>query len=114
MEVRDLFENMEYGPAPESPDEAKEWLAARDHRLDHFIGGEFTAPAGGEYFRTDNPATGDMLAMVADGDEEDVNRAVAAAADALERWVAMGGHGRARYLYALARKLQKNSRPLFH
>ena len=48
--------------------------------------------------------------MVADGNEADVNRAVAAAADALEGWVAMGGHGRARYLYAMARHIQKNSR----
>ena len=48
--------------------------------------------------------------MVADGDEADVNRAVAAAADALEGWVAIGGHGRARYLYAMARHIQKNSR----
>jgi aldehyde dehydrogenase (NAD+) len=39
-----------------------------------------------------------------------VNRAVAAAADALEGWVAMGGHGRARYLYAMARHIQKSSR----
>ena len=48
--------------------------------------------------------------MVADGNETDVNRAVAAAADALEGWVAIGGHGRARFLYAMARQIQKNSR----
>ena len=51
-----------------------------------------------------------MLATVADGNEADVNRAVAAAADALEGWVAIGGHGRARFLYAMARHIQKNSR----
>ena len=47
---------------------------------------------------------------MADGNDADVNRAVAAAADALEGWVAMGGHGRARYLYAMARHIQKSSR----
>ena len=52
----------------------------------------------------------DLLASVADGNEADVNRAVASAADALEGWVAIGGHGRARYLYAMARHIQKNAR----
>jgi len=72
---------------------------------------EFTLePESGEYFDTVNPANRKKLAKVADGNEVDVNRAVAAAADALEGWVAQSGHGRARYLYALARHIQKNSR----
>jgi aldehyde dehydrogenase (NAD+) len=110
MEVRDLFESMEYGAAPESPDRAREWLGKRNNVLDHYIGGEFRTPAEGDYFPSHNPATGELLATVADGAERDVNRAVAAAADALEGWVAIGGHGRARYLYAMARQIQKNSR----
>ena len=110
MEVRDLFESMDYGAAPESADPAQEWLDRRKGILDHFIGGEWLTPASGEYFPSHNPATGELLATVADGNETDVNRAVAAAADALEGWVAIGGHGRARYLYAMARHIQKNSR----
>ena len=110
MEVRDLFESLDYGAAPESTDRAMEWLQARNNVLDHYIGGEFTTPAEGEYFPTHSPSNGKLLATVADGGEKDVNRAVAAAADALEGWVAIGGHGRARYLYALARQVQKNSR----
>ena len=90
MEVRDLFETMEYGPAPEDPAPARQWLADRNSMLDHFIGGEWSAPDSGEYFPSNNPATGEMLAMVADGNEADVNKAVAAAADALEGWVAIG------------------------
>jgi aldehyde dehydrogenase (NAD+) len=110
MEVRDLFESMEYGPAPESPDRARQWLKDRDETLLHFIGGAWREPESGAYFDSSNPATGERLARVADGNESDVNRAVAAAADALEKWVAIGGHGRARYLYAIARRIQKNSR----
>jgi aldehyde dehydrogenase (NAD+) len=110
MEVRDLFETLDYGPAPESPDMARQWLQERGSTLDHFIGGEWTVPESGEYFASHNPANGDLLATVADGNEADVNRAVAAAADALEGWVAIGGHGRARFLYAMARQIQKNSR----
>ncbi|MDX1381423.1 MAG: aldehyde dehydrogenase family protein, partial [Xanthomonadales bacterium] len=110
MEVRDLFESMDYGPAPESPDRAQEWLNARERTLQHFIGGEWQASESGAYFNSWNPANGQVLAKVADGEEADVNRAVAAAADALEKWVAIGGHGRARYLYAMARRIQKQSR----
>jgi aldehyde dehydrogenase (NAD+) len=110
MEVRDLFESMEYGPAPESPDPAIQWLRERGATLQHFIGGQWREPDSGDYFDSCNPATGERLARVADGNENDVNRAVAAAADALEKWVAIGGHGRARYLYAMARRIQKNSR----
>jgi aldehyde dehydrogenase (NAD+) len=109
MEVREKFESLEYGTAPESIKEARTWLEKRNC-LDHFIGGDWHVPESGEYFATHNPANGDLLAMVANGNEADVNRAVAAAADALEGWVAIGGHARARYLYALARHIQKNSR----
>jgi aldehyde dehydrogenase (NAD+) len=101
---------MDYGPAPESAERAEQWLEGRQRRLDHFIGGQWAPPASGDYFPSLNPSNGQVLAQVADGNEADVNNAVAAAADALEGWVAMGGHGRARYLYALARQVQKNSR----
>jgi len=110
MSVRDIFETMEYGPAPESPDMALAWLEKRNASLEHFIGGKWRGPESGVYFETTNPATGKTIARVADGNEVDVNRAVAAAADALEGWVAIGGHGRARFLYAMARYIQKNSR----
>jgi aldehyde dehydrogenase (NAD+) len=110
MEVRDLFESMDYGPAPESVDRAQEWLQARNATLQHFIGGEWQTSESGAWFNSYNPANGKVLAKVADGEEADVNRAVAAAADALEKWVAIGGHGRARYLYAMARHIQKQSR----
>jgi len=53
-------------------------------RYDHFIGGTWTAPAGGEYFASTNPATLETLYKAARGNEEDVRRAVAAAKDAFE------------------------------
>jgi aldehyde dehydrogenase (NAD+) len=110
MQVKNLFESMEYGPAPEDADRAQAWLEARDRTFDHFIGGAWVPPASGAYFDSCNPCNGERLAKVADGGEADVNEAVGAAADALEKWVAIGGHGRARFLYAMARHIQKNSR----
>ncbi len=51
-----------------------------------------------------------MLAKVADGTAKDTDRAVAAAKAAQPAWAALDGHQRARYLYALARQIQKHSR----
>ncbi len=110
MSVREIFTTMDYGPAPESPAAARLWLQQHNATLHHFIAGEWSAPDSGAYFSTSNPATGEVLAQVADGNAADVDRAVMAAADALQGWVALGGHGRARYLYAMARHVQKNSR----
>ncbi|MDQ4489955.1 aldehyde dehydrogenase [Sinomonas sp. ASV486] len=53
-------------------------------RLDHFIGGTWSAPASGEYFASTNPATLDVLYEAARGTDEDVRRAVAAARSAFE------------------------------
>ena len=110
MSVREIFTSMEYGPAPESTAEARAWLKRHDATLQHLIAGEWTSPDSGEYFDTRNPASGEALARVADGNAVDVDRAVNAAANALDGWVALGGHARARYLYAMARHIQKNSR----
>ncbi|KAA9133250.1 aldehyde dehydrogenase family protein [Marinihelvus fidelis] len=112
MSVKDIFETMDYGHAPESTAEAEAWLAARDSRLEHFINGEWRAPATGEYFKTRSPARAVDLADVADGDAADVDAAVAAARAAQPAWAALDGFERARYLYAIARKVQKHSRLL--
>jgi phenylacetaldehyde dehydrogenase len=49
-----------------------------------FINGQWTAAASGKTFATPNPATGQTLANVAEGDAEDINRAVAAARAAFD------------------------------
>src|SRR5688500_1693396 len=105
-----IFETMEYGPAPEAASPALAWLDARKRTLDHFIDGAWSAPSGGEYFESVNPATARPLAKVAQGSAEDVDRAVRAARKAQVAWAAAGGHARARHLYAIARQIQKHSR----
>src|SRR5271154_4881181 len=49
-----------------------------------FINGQWTAAASGKTFETPNPATGDALASVAEGDAEDIDRAVRAARTAFD------------------------------
>jgi aldehyde dehydrogenase (NAD+) len=111
--VAKLFETMEYGPAPESDAPALEWLTQHDNaRFGHFINGGWVTPAEGEYFETINPATKAVLARVAQGSKADVDAAVAAANAAAPIWAGLAPHSRARFLYALAREVQRHSRLL--
>jgi aldehyde dehydrogenase (NAD+) len=56
------------------------FLDGRTKRM--LIGGKWLEAASGKTFETRNPATGALLANVAEGDAEDIDRAVAAARDA--------------------------------
>jgi len=69
-------------------------------------------PAEGVYFDTLDPSTGEPLAAVAQGSAADIDAAVKAARGALAQWQSLTPHTRARYLYALARQVQKHSRRL--
>lgn len=108
MTVKEIFETMDYGPAPESAAEALAWLVDQGDRFGHFIDGAFTTPGDG--FDSKNPATGETLATLSQASQDDVDAAVAAARKAQPKWAKLGGHGRAKHLYAIARLLQKHSR----
>jgi aldehyde dehydrogenase (NAD+) len=112
VSIAEKFYTMEYGAAPEDPKEANLWLDRHHRRFNEFIGGAWVPPASAEYTPTADPSTGDTLAEVALGNPADVNSAVSAARKALPAWQALTGHQRARYLYALARQVQKHSRRL--
>jgi aldehyde dehydrogenase (NAD+) len=99
---------MEYGPAPESTKEAQAWLEQRGRQFGLFINNEWSE--AGELFASINPASGAKLADLTQGSAEDVDRAVAAARAAQPGWQALGGHGRAKVLYAIARLMQKHAR----
>src|SRR5689334_8679213 len=106
--VAEIFESLEYGPAPESDKEALSWLGKHERVFGQFIGGRWTKP--GETFDVINPATRALLARVSQGSKKDVDAAVKAARNALPGWQALTPHARARWLYALARGVQKHSR----
>ncbi len=107
--VHEAFRHPRYGPAPESDRVATEWLEAGERVFGHYIGGRWTQGAG-DIHPTHCPADGRLLARFRHGTGEDVDRAVAAAGDALASWQEIGGHARARHLYRLARQIQKRSR----
>ena len=110
MSIVEKYLSMEYGPALEDPKEALDWLDHHKRRFGHFIGGAWREAA--EVFPTTDPSTGETLATVGQGTAEDVDAAVKAARTALPNWQALGGHARARLLYAMARQVQKHSRRL--
>jgi len=108
MSVADNFESMEYGPAPENAAEAFAWLVDQGDCFGHFIDGSFTAPGAG--FQSRNPATNEILATLTQARAADVDDAVRAARAAQPKWQKLGGSKRAKYLYAIARLLQKHAR----
>ena len=112
MSIVEKFISMEYGPAPEDPKEAVGWLDHYGRRFGHFINGVWQAPVQGQYFETTDPSNGEALAAVAQGSVADIDAAVKAARSALPVWQSLTSHARSRYLYALARQIQKHSRRL--
>lgn len=112
MSVLEKFQTMEFGPAPEDPKEVNAWLTQHNRRFGHFINGAWQAPANNQYFPTADPSTDEKIADVAQGTAADIESAVQAAKAASPKWMALSPHKRARYLYAVARLIQKHSRRL--
>src|ERR671924_1939644 len=108
MSIAEKFLTMEYGPAPEDPKEALTWLEGHGRRFGHFIGGAWRQPVEGTFFDSLDPATGEKIATVSQGSATDVDTAVQAAHKALPKWQALSPHERARYLYAMARAIQRH------
>ncbi len=106
--ITEIMQSMDYGLSPESPAEAQRWLKAQGPEFGLWLGGE--AVAADSHFDSVNPANGQVLARVGQASTAQVQQAVDAAQAALPAWQALGGHGRARRLYALARTLQKHAR----
>ena len=106
--VSSILQTLDYGVAPESSTAAREWIAAHDGRFGTYIGGAWRD--GAAHFPSVNPATGEPLARITQASASDVDDAVKAARKAFGSWSQTPGHVRARYLYAIARGLQKHSR----
>ncbi|MEO6913930.1 MAG: aldehyde dehydrogenase family protein, partial [Candidatus Baltobacteraceae bacterium] len=97
----------EYAPAPES---AKVQIR---EQYGLFINGKWTAPAARGYFDTINPANEQKLARIAHADDADVDKAVAAARHAYDKyWRKLRPIDRAKYVYRIARAITERSREL--
>ncbi|MFJ5835565.1 aldehyde dehydrogenase family protein [Streptomyces shenzhenensis] len=97
----------EYAPAPESRAVVD---IAPSYGL--FIDGEFVESTGGDLVKTVAPSTEEVLCEYTRATTEDVDRAVQAARRAFEKWSALPGSERAKYLFRIARIIQERSREL--
>jgi aldehyde dehydrogenase (NAD+) len=78
------------------------------------IGGQWVESSTGKRFESLNPATGEVLALVAEGDKEDIDRAVRSARKAFEEgpWNRMTPSERGRLIYKLADLIEENAEEL--
>jgi aldehyde dehydrogenase (NAD+) len=110
--ILELYQTMPYGPAPESPAAANQWLEQHERRFGLFIDNRWVSPDDAELYTSFNPATGEKLADTVNAGQPEVDAAVAAARQAFQTWSQTPGTERARYLYAIARNIQKHHRLL--
>jgi len=76
-------------------------------RYQLFIDGQWVDAESGKTFATPNPATGETLAEVAEGDKADIDKAVAAARRAYEgKWSRLSARDRGRLMYKLAQLIE--------
>jgi phenylacetaldehyde dehydrogenase len=78
------------------------------------IGGQWMDAASGKTFETYNPATGEVLARVAEGDRADIDQAVQAARKAFETgpWPEMSPSARGQLLWKLSELIEKHHEEL--
>ncbi|MFN2255055.1 MAG: aldehyde dehydrogenase family protein, partial [Candidatus Promineifilaceae bacterium] len=112
MTLTETFKTMEYGPAPESAAAVNAWLDEHNRRFGLFINNEWLFPEGADTYTSLNPASLETLAETTQAGQAEVDTAVAAARKAFNSWSTTPGNERARYLYAIARNIQKHSRLL--
>ena len=76
----------------------------------HFINGIWTNPSSNKWFDTENPYTGEVWAKIAEGNAEDVNKAVLSAKNAYENvWGNMKPTERGKYLVRLAEIIEREA-----
>ena len=110
MTILESFEKLDYSEALESSSEAQKWLEENGRRFGQFINGKFVNQKDANLIASLDPSNGDLLANIEVASSTQLDNAVKAARKAQPGWQSLGGHGRAKVLYALARLLQKNSR----
>lgn len=106
----DLYESMEYGPAPESDKAAMEWVDGGKRKFGPYVGGKFRPVGNRKTIEVTAPADGRALGATAQSTKKDVDDAVAAAKEAQKDWAKLSGFERAKYLYALGRAIYDQSR----
>ncbi|SFF85218.1 aldehyde dehydrogenase family protein [Pontibacter chinhatensis] len=77
-------------------------------KYEHFIGGEWVAPANGEYFNNISPIDGKPFTKAARGTKEDIDRALDAAHRAFPSWSRTSAGTRSKILLDIADRMERN------
>ena len=56
--ISQIFKNLEYGPAPETPNIAYQWLDEHKRKFGHFVNGKWVHPENRKEASSKSPATG--------------------------------------------------------
>ena len=104
------FKNISYGPSPEDSKDVMSWINSLNNPNSLFINGAWIKSRSSKKIQVINPATNKKLATLSVSNKADVNAAVIAAKKAFNSWSKTSRNSRAKYLYALARLIQKHSR----
>ena len=87
-------------------------MSVPTNRMKNFVNGEFVEGVRGEWEEIINPATGEVIAEVPKGSEEDVDRAVEAADNTFAEWFETTPKERAEMLFRLAEAMEENAEEL--
>ena len=104
------FRNIKYGPAPEDAEEVNKWIANLDKPNHLYINGKWIKSKSTKTIQSINPANNSKLFTLAVANKTDINVAVLAAKKAFPKWSSLSPIRRSKYMYALARLIQKHSR----
>lgn len=104
------FRNIKYGPATEDAKEVNKWIANLDKPNHLYINGKLVKSKSTKTIQSINPANNSKLFTLAVANKTDVNVAVLAAKKAFPKWSSLSPIRRSKYMYALARLIQKHSR----
>ena len=110
MTLLKSFDNLDYSEAFESNKEAQDWLEKNNRRFGQLINGKFISNKKSSLIPTLDPSNGEILANIEIANSDQLDTAVKSARKAQPEWEKLGGHERAKVLYALARLIQKHSR----
>ncbi|PPR44262.1 MAG: putative aldehyde dehydrogenase AldA [Alphaproteobacteria bacterium MarineAlpha5_Bin8] len=104
------FDKIKYGPAPEDSKEVYNWINKLASPNKIFINGQWIKSSSKKIIQAINPSNNNKLFKLSVGSKTDVNKAVLAAKKAYSSWSKLNPYERSKYLYALARLIQKHSR----
>ncbi len=77
-------------------------------QYENYIGGEWVAPADGEYFENESPVTGEVVSKVPRSKQADVDKAVAAAQEAQKSWAVTSVTERSNILLKIADRVEEH------